>query len=206
MPEPTAGSCGAWWTAVGTRPQRRQPDGGKKTMHDYEFTLKFRLPEPSADPETHLEALAKAGCEDALVGIGQPGRIALDFTRRARSAFDAIASAVQDVKRAIPGVELVEASPDFVGLTDIADLVGFTRQNMRKLVLGHAATFPPAVHEGNPSLWHLASVLSWLGEAQARPVDGVLLDIARTTMELNVARQARHLPGAVLPKAFAPLV
>lgn len=164
-------------------------------MNDYEFTLRFRLPDSATDAEAHLEALVEAGCEDALVGIGQPGRIALDFTRRARSAFDAIASAVRDVKKAIPGVELVEASPDFVGLTDIADLVGFTRQNMRKLMLGHAATFPPAVHEGNPSLWHLASVLAWLGEAQSRPVDGVLLDIAQTTMELNVARQAQQVQG-----------
>lgn len=175
-------------------------------MNDYEFTLKFRLPDPAADAEAFLGALAEAGCEDALVGIGQPGRIALDFTRHARSAFDAIASAVRDVKKAIPGVELVEAAPDFVGLTDIADLVGFSRQNMRKLMLGHAATFPPPVHEGNPSLWHLATVLDWLHRAQSRPVDVVLLDIARTTMEVNVARQARHLPGAVLPKALAPLV
>ncbi|WP_146906973.1 DNA-binding protein [Arenimonas daejeonensis] len=175
-------------------------------MNDYEFTLKFKLPDPNADAETHLEALAEAGCEDALVGIGQRGRIALDFTRRAASAYDAIASAVKDVKRAIPGAELVEASPDFVGLTDIADLIGFTRQNMRKLMLGHAATFPPAVHEGNPSLWHLASVLDWLGEAQSRPVDGILREIARTTMEFNIARQVRALPGAVLPKALAPLI
>jgi hypothetical protein len=175
-------------------------------MNDYEFTLKFRLPDPPADPEAFLEALAEAGCEDALVGIGQPGRIALDFTRRARSAFDAIASAVRDVKKAIPGIELVEAAPDFVGLTDIADLVGFSRQNMRKLMLGHAATFPPPVHEGNPSLWHLASVLAWLDEVQVRPVDGALFEVARTAMELNVARQARHLPGAVLPKALLPLV
>jgi hypothetical protein len=175
-------------------------------MNDYEFTLKFRLPDPAADAEAFLEALAEAGCEDTLAGIGQPGRIALDFTRRGRSAFDAIASAVRDVKKAIPGIELVEASPDFVGLTDIADLVGFSRQNMRKLMLGHAATFPPPVHEGNPSLWHLASVLAWLDEVQARPVDGALFEVARTAMELNIARQARHLSGAVLPKALLPLV
>lgn len=175
-------------------------------MNDYEFTLKFRLPDPAADAEAFLEALAEAGCEDALAGIGQPGRIALDFTRRGRSAFDAIASAVRDVKKAIPGIELVEASPDFVGLTDIADLVGFSRQNMRKLMLGHAATFPPPVHEGNQSLWHLASVLAWLDEVQARPVDGALFEVARTAMELNIARQARHLSGAVLPKALLPLV
>lgn len=144
-------------------------------MNDYEFTLKFRLPAAAADVEAQLGALAAAGCEDALVGIGQPGRIALDFTRRARTAFEAIAAAVRDVKKAIPGAELVEAAPDFVGLTDIADIVGFTRQNMRKLMLGHAATFPAPVHEGNPSLWHLASVLHWLRESQFRPIGDALL-------------------------------
>jgi hypothetical protein len=38
-----------------------------------------------------------------------------------------------------PGAELVEASPDFVGLTDVADLVGCSRQNIRKLMLTHSA-------------------------------------------------------------------
>lgn len=81
-------------------------------MNVYEFTLKFRLPESAADAEQYLEALDAAGCDDATVGIGQPGRVALLFDREARSAFHAIASAVRDVKRAIPGAELVEASPE----------------------------------------------------------------------------------------------
>jgi hypothetical protein len=85
--------------------------------------------------------------------VGQRGRIALDFARESTSAWAAIASAVQDVKRAIPGAELIEASPDFVGLSDVADIAGFTRQNMRKLMLSNIATFPLAVHEGTPSLW-----------------------------------------------------
>lgn len=104
-------------------------------MHEYEFTLKFRLPDASADPEQFIDALAEAGCDDAAVGVGQQGRIALAFTRKAASASEAIVSAVQEVRGAIPGVELVEASPDFVGLTDVADLVGCSRQNIRKLMI-----------------------------------------------------------------------
>ena len=34
--------------------------------------------------------IAAAGCDDAAVGIGQKGRIALEFTRKARTAADAI--------------------------------------------------------------------------------------------------------------------
>lgn len=174
-------------------------------MSEYEFTLKFRLPDASADPEQFMDALAEAGCDDALVGIGQQGRIALDFTREARTAFDAIASAVRDVKQAIPGAELIEASPDFVGLTDVAEIAGFTRQNMRKLMVSNLATFPVAVHEGTPSLWHLATVLTWLREDQRRPVDVVLLEIAKTNMTLNIAKETRRLPGAALPKDLEPL-
>lgn len=87
-------------------------------MREYDFTLKFRLPATGADPERLVDALAEAGCDDATIGVGQRGRIALDFTREARSAPDAVRSAVRDVERAIPGVRLVEASPDFVGQPD----------------------------------------------------------------------------------------
>jgi len=172
-------------------------------MNDYEFTLKFLLPAEAGDPESHLAALGEAGCDDALVGVGQRGRIALDFTRAARSAFAAVSSALRDVRRAIPEAVLVEASPDFVGLTDVADLAGFTRQNMRKLALSHAS-FPPAVHDGSPALWHLASVLEWM-QQQRREVDRRLLELARATMKLNIAKEARQLRGVTLPPDLAPL-
>ena len=178
----------------------------KARMNVYEFALKFRLPDAGADPDQYVEALGDAGCDDATVGIGQPGRIALAFDREARSASHAIASAVREVKRAIPGAELVEASPDFVGLTDVADIAGFSRQNMRKLMITHIATFPTAVHEGATSLWHLASILSWLREHQNREVDLALLDVAKATMAVNIACETRRVPGVLLPKSLAPLV
>jgi len=174
-------------------------------MTDYEFTLKFALPDASADPDRYVEALAKAGCDDALVGIGQRGRIALAFTRSAKSAQSALVSALRDVRKAIPNATLVEASPDFVGLTDVADIVGFTRQNMRKLMLGNVATFPAALHDGNPSLWHLASILTWLKDEQQREIDDTLLDVAKAVMRLNIAKETRHLAGVVLPKDLARL-
>ena len=174
-------------------------------MHEYEFTLKFRLPDASADPEQFIGALADAGCDDAAVGIGQPGRIALDFMREAATAQDAIVSAVQAVKRAIPGAELVEASPDFVGLTDVADLVGCSRQNMRKLMISNAATFPTAVHEGSQSLWHLRPVLAWFSEIQKRSIDRTLIEVSEVTMKVNIAKETRRLPGAGLPKELEAL-
>ena len=174
-------------------------------MTNYEFTLKFRLPDAATDPGQFVDALGEAGCDDALVGIGQPGRIALDFSREARSAFEAVASAVMDVRRAIPGAELVEASPDLVGISDVSELAGCSRQNIRKLIINHAATFPLAVHEGSPSVWHLANVLEWLVEKDKRRVDVALMEIAETNMKVNIAKETRRLPGATLPKDLRPL-
>src|ERR1700683_5155297 len=121
---------------------------------EFEFTLKFRLAAEDADVDQMVECLGEAGCDDALVGIGQPGRIALNFTRKADSAQRAIISALVSVKEVIPDARFLEVSPDFVGLTDVAELVGVTRQNMRKLMLAHAASFPTPVHEGSAAIWH----------------------------------------------------
>ncbi|HYG07137.1 MAG TPA: DNA-binding protein [Stenotrophomonas sp.] len=174
-------------------------------MNEYEFILKFRLPDPQQDPGKLVGALAKAGCDDATIGIGQPGRIALDFARRAPTALDAVVSAVRAVRRAIPGAELVEASPDLVGLTDVAELMGCSRQNMRKLMTSNPATFPAAVHEGTQSLWHLRSVLDWFDDTQKRSVDQRLVEVSDVTMKLNIANESRRLAGSGVPKDIAAL-
>ena len=95
---------------------------------EYEFVLKFKLDDADSADDDVVERLGAAGCDDATVGIGLPGRIALSFTREASSAKQAILSALEDVKRAIPSAELIEVSPDLAGLTDIAELVGVSRQ------------------------------------------------------------------------------
>jgi hypothetical protein len=73
-----------------------------------DFVLKFKLAEDSADASDLVERLGAEGCVDAVVGIGQPGRIALNFAREAESAQQAIISALEDVRRAIPDAELME--------------------------------------------------------------------------------------------------
>ena len=86
-------------------------------MQEYEFTLKFGLQETVINPLEHEGPLYSAGCDDALVGMGQQGRLALHFIREATSAHEAIASAIKNVRKAIPDARLIEATPDFVGLT-----------------------------------------------------------------------------------------
>jgi hypothetical protein len=162
-------------------------------MREFEFTLKFSLPDPRADSAEYIESLGSAGCDDALIGIGQHGRVALSFTREANSAFEAIASARAAVMRAIPGAELVEATPDLVGLTDLADIVGCSRQYMRKLMILSGASFPPPVYGGKPALWRLSNLLGWLKDSKRYQIEETLMDVARANMRFNIAREANEI-------------
>jgi hypothetical protein len=155
----------------------------------YEFTLSFKVAFDETGTDTLIERLGAAGCDDALVGVGQAGKIALDFTREAGSAQEAVVSALRDVKCAIPDAQLVEAAPDLVGLTDIAELVGMTRQNMRKLSLAHPDSFPTPVHSGSIALWHLAHVLRWLSD-RGYVIEPHVMEVARVAMQINLVKEA----------------
>lgn len=155
-------------------------------MTDYHFTLQFELPESAKSIDALLEKLAEAGCDDALVGAGMAGKLALEFTRKADSASHALGSAIEDVQSAIPGAVMVEAAPDFVGLTDVADLIGVSRQNMRKLMVTHSKQFPLPVHDGKTAIWHLADVLEWLAQRNHYQLPAVTCELAQVTRRLNV--------------------
>ena len=169
-------------------------------MNEYEFTLKFNFPDTSVNPESYLESLAQAGCDDALIGIGQKGRIAFNFNREADSALSALCSAIEQVKSVIPDAQLIEATPDFVGLSDIADVVGCSRQNLRQLMINNQATFPAPVHEGKAAIWHLSNVLNWLKEGKGYVIEDSLLDVAKATMQLNITKEAFKLDLAINKK------
>ena len=53
---------------------------------EYTFTLKYRLSPADQNVDDLIERLGAEGCDDVLVGVGQPGRVALEFTREADSA------------------------------------------------------------------------------------------------------------------------
>lgn len=161
---------------------------------EYTFTLKYQLIEDDRDPDALVERLGEAGCDDALVGTGQPGRLALEFTREAESADAAVRSALADVRRAVPSARLIEVAPDLVGLTDVAEIVGVSRQNMRKLMLAHPGSFPAPVHEGSASIWHLADVLAWLQAKGSYSLTRDVQEVARVALQVNVAKEGRRLP------------
>ncbi|GAA6616770.1 DNA-binding protein [Scytonema sp. NUACC26] len=174
-------------------------------MREYEFTLKFRLPDPTIDTGMYVDILYESGCDDAIIGTGIKGFIALDFIREAPSAYDAMSSAIKDVRKAIPQAEVVEASPDFVGVTDVANLLGCSRQNIQKLLSKSISNRPPAVYGGAQSVWHLFELLIWLIEHKGYHVDESLVEVAKTTRSLNLVQQSEMLDPEI-QKKFQELV
>jgi predicted DNA-binding transcriptional regulator AlpA len=79
----------------------------------------------------------------------------------------------------------------------VAEIVGVSRQNMRKLMLAHPGSFPAPVHEGSASIWHLADVLVWLQAKGSYALDEDMLDVARVALQVNVAKEGRRLPRSV---------
>jgi len=161
---------------------------------EYTFTLKYQLADDDRDPEALVERLGEAGCDDALIGIGQPGRLALEFTREAAGAEAAVRSALADVRGAVPSARLIEVAPDLVGLTDVAEIVGVSRQNMRKLMLANPGSFPAPVHEGSASIWHLADVLAWLKAKGSYSMAPSMIDVAQAALQANAAKEGLRLP------------
>jgi hypothetical protein len=47
----------------------------------YTFPLNYQLMSVESVMDALVERLAEEGCDDALVGVGQPGRLALEFVR-----------------------------------------------------------------------------------------------------------------------------
>jgi hypothetical protein len=82
-------------------------------------------------------------------------------------------------------------------LTDVAKLVGVTRQNMRELMLAHAASLPAPVHEGSAAIGHLASVLQWLKDRDGYRIEQSLLDVALIAMQVSIAKEADYLATRV---------
>ncbi|GAA0707058.1 DNA-binding protein [Dyella marensis] len=170
---------------------------------EYIFTLKYQLADDDRDPDALVGRLGEAGCDDALIGTGLPGRLALEFTREAADAETAVRSALADVRRAVPGARLIEVAPDLVGLTDVAEIVGVSRQNMRKLMLVNAGSFPAPVHEGSASIWHLADVLAWLKARGGYAIAPAMFEVAQVALQVNAAKEGRRLPRSAFEELEA---
>lgn len=173
-------------------------------MNEYEFVLRFQLPESEAQAEQYLDALYEAGCDDATIGVGLPGYIGLDFCREADSAEKAVISAINNVKNAIPDAKLTEVTPDLLNITEIADLISsrlqkVSRQAMRKYALGQVAKvksrFPAAAVTSSSPLWHVDEVITWLVENSKTEKNEAqtLIETSRAARAFNLRLQAQAI-------------
>jgi len=167
---------------------------------EYEFILKYVLSDENADSSQYLNALFEAGCDDATIGIGKTGAIALEFVREAASAAEAVLSAIADVKKVIPDAELSEVAPDLVTPTEIASVVGCSRQNIQKIIANPKKRFPSPIHQSSAgSVWHLEPVLRWFIDNGAY-INKNLLEIAGISMTANLVHQCQKVNPKIQSK------
>jgi len=104
------------------------------SVRSFEFELVFSLPRDAAVDELDLiNSIYEAGFEDAVVGTGSEGLVAVSLDEQAASAELAILRSVARLRKALPvGTELREVRPDLVSLGDIAARLRVARQALQK--------------------------------------------------------------------------
>ena len=167
-------------------------------MKEYDFALMFRLNQSDVNLSHYLDSLYEAGCDDALPGIGKPGYLALDFIRESSSAYDALETAIANVRSVLADAELIHVSPDLVGIKELANIFNCTRQNIQKFV--SKTTFPNPVYKGSQAIWHLAAVLDWF-VANGYEVDLKLWEVAELAMSINLQIENQTAKPQVLNQA-----
>ncbi|MEY2856346.1 MAG: hypothetical protein RLZZ74_655 [Cyanobacteriota bacterium] len=162
-------------------------------MNEYDFAIHFKLADHTVDPSIYEDRLFEAGCDDALVGIGQKGYLGLDFIRSSNDAINAVYSAIEDVKSVVPDSDLYYISPDVVSIPEIATIMNCSRQNILKLKNNHADTFPlPINSDGRLLNWHLAEVLKWY-QLRGTMINTSLLEVAEFAMQFNLEKRYQNI-------------
>lgn len=159
-------------------------------MPVYHFSLTLGgVSTATPDLEQHL---FEQGCDDALV-CAYNQTVYLEFDREAEDFSSALLSAVRDCEAPPLRARVIAADADLVGLSDIAELTGMTRQAIALLKEGKRGTgnFPSPVQrlKGNSPLWRWSEVAAWLAEQQRLPAE--LADNACQLAALNLALQLR---------------
>lgn len=174
-------------------------------MTTYSFTLLFTGPAALA-PE-NFEALVDAGCDDASFGEIDGQQLA-DFDRESSSYAAAVISAIRDMERAVPGMNVAKVESDtLVGISNIAERASLSREYVRLLAEGKRGpgTFPrPVTSLGtNRALWDWPAVATWLRETLDKPVP--LSPHTNTIAAINAALDLRTR-GRCMPPAERSLL
>ena len=77
-------------------------------MPFYNFIVRLSLPQDKAEPSGYIRHIEGSVCEDALLGVGCHGVLALDFCRWDEDRNNAISNALDQLKTVVPNTTVIE--------------------------------------------------------------------------------------------------
>jgi predicted DNA-binding transcriptional regulator AlpA len=134
---------------------------------------------------------------DAFDGVlsWNRGLYRLAVSGTGRNSYEAASRLVSRLTAALPGLKMVRLDPELVGISDIAQRIGHSRQNVQQWVNGErngSRPFPaPEGSAGRSLVWRWADVNEWLrplgvsdeavraSREEAARIDVMLLDAVR---------------------------
>lgn len=135
------------------------------------------------------DALFSAGCDDALVCFYGKS-VYLEFDREASTLDVAVGSAINDIESSGLNIRVESVDSALVGLSDIADLTGLTRQAVALMKDGARGNgnFPCPLQrlKGNSPLWDWASVARWLRDNNRLSEQSELYENAQALCKWNL--------------------
>jgi predicted DNA-binding transcriptional regulator AlpA len=157
---------------------------------EYEFVL-------IVDGVSTEDDEAVAILTDAFDGVlsWNRGLYRLAVSGTGRDSYEAASRLVSRLTGALPGLKIVRLDPELVGISDIAQRIGHSRQNVQQWVNGErngSRPFPaPEGCAGRSLVWRWADVNEWLrplgvsdeaprpSREEAARIDVMLLDAVR---------------------------
>lgn len=145
------------------------------------------------------DALFEAGCDDATLSA-RSGRCFLTFSRIAPSMKDAILSAIDNVRKAGIGADVLRVDYcNLVTQSDIARKIGKSRQLIHQYIVGLRGPggFPPPACEitDGGELWLWCEVAVWLHEnnmvREDVPRDAEHVEVINSVLEVERQRRLR---------------
>lgn len=157
---------------------------------EYEFVLVVEG--VSIDDDEAVATLA--GSFDGVLSWNR-GLYRLAVSGAGRDSYEAASRLVSRLKAALPGLRVIRLDPELVGVSDIAQRIGHSRQNVQQWVNGErnaSRPFPaPEGCAGRSLVWRWADVNEWLrplgladeavrpSREEAARIDVMLLDAIR---------------------------
>jgi hypothetical protein len=160
---------------------------GSETEREYDFTLVLTGIDDLT--EDVANALLEAGCDDGTIAM-RSGRPFITFSRVAQSMKGAILSAVENVRKAGVGADVLRVDYcNLVTQADIARRIGRSRQLVFQYMAGDRGPggFPSPVCgiADDVPLWYWCEVAGWLWRSNLVKED-VLRDAEEVEMINNV--------------------